>query len=92
MRTILCTLNMAKKNRNGGFYQLGIDNKCVPIYQNEQAGERCVFSLLDKYISKLPEEAKAADLFYCRPLQYFKEDGPWYSRQPRGKHILNSMV
>ena len=80
------------KNRNGGFYQLGIDNKCVPIYRNEQAGERCVFSLLDKYISKLPEEAKAADLFYCRPLQYFKEDGPWYSRQPRGKHILNSMV
>ena len=45
------------KNRNGVFYQLGIDNKCVSIYRNEQAGERCVFSLLDKYISKLPEEA-----------------------------------
>ena len=29
------------KNRNGGFYQLGIDNKSVPIFENVDAGERC---------------------------------------------------
>ena len=51
------------KNRNGGFYQLGVQNKCVPIYRNKEAGERCLVYLLNLYIAKLPDEAKEADLF-----------------------------
>ncbi|MCG8623494.1 MAG: DUF3504 domain-containing protein [Proteobacteria bacterium] len=80
------------KNINGGFYQLGVENKCVPIYRNREAGERCLVYLLDLYISNIPDEAKEADLFYCRPLQVFAESRCWYSRQPRGKHTLNDMV
>ena len=80
------------KNRNGGFYQLGVENKCVPIYRNREAGERCLVYLLDLYISKIPDKAKEADLFYCRPLQVYAECKCWYSRQPRGKHTLNDMV
>ena len=80
------------KNRNGGFYQLGVENKRVPIYRNKDVGERCLVSLLDLYIAKLPDEAKEADVFYCRPLQTFSGSKHWYSRQPRGKHTLNDMV
>lgn len=80
------------KNRNGGFYQLGVENKCVPIYRNREAGERCLVYLLDLYISKILDKAKEADLFYCRPLQMFAESNCWYSRKPRGKHTLNNMV
>ena len=35
------------KNRTGGFYRLGIDNKSVPIFRNVHAGECCLVSLLD---------------------------------------------
>ena len=52
------------KNRNGGFYQLGVENKRVPIYRNKEAGERCLVSLLDLYISKLPEEAAPTNVFW----------------------------
>ena len=38
------------KNRNGGFYQLGVENKCVPIYRNREAGERCLVYLLSQFI------------------------------------------
>lgn len=31
-------------------------------------------------------------MFYCRPLQRTADDGPWYSKQPRGKHLLNDMA
>lgn len=81
------------KNRNGGFYQLHVENKVVPIFKNPEAGSRCLVSLLDLYIEKLPPIAKTQDLFYCRSLQkYDPERGPWYSNQPRGKHYLSEMV
>ena len=90
------------KNRNGGFYQLHIENKVVPIFKNPGAGCRCLVSLLDqkalkschqKSIEKLPPIAKTQDLFYCRSLQkYDPERGPWYSNQPIGKHYLSEMV
>ena len=72
------------KNRNGSFKQ--------PIYSCPQAGDRCPVSLLDKYISKLPEEAKEKDLFYVRPLESTAESADtheiWYSAVPIGKHTL----
>ena len=49
------------KNRNGGFYQLQVPNKNVQIHKNESSGERCLVSLLDLYISKLPKTAKEKD-------------------------------
>ena len=80
------------KNRTGGFYQLGIDNKSVPMFKNVHAGERCLVSLLDLYLSKLPQAAIDKDIFYCKPLERFDKDSHWYSQQPRGKHTLANMV
>ena len=80
------------KNRNGGFFLLHVDNKEVSIFTNPTASQRCLVSLLGKYFSKIPEKAKKADTFYCRPLDKFRDDGPWYSVQPRGKHALSEMV
>ena len=69
------------KNRNGSFRQLRVKNKVVPLYPCPEAGERCPVHILDKYISKLPSEAKEKNLFYVRPLEKFTTDvdGPWYS-------------
>jgi integrase len=66
-----------------------VENKSVPIFKNPAAGDRCLVSLLDKYLSKLP---CGTDVFYCRPLAKYVEDGPWYSKQPKGKHLLSDMV
>ena len=80
------------KYRNGGFYQLHVDNKRVEILKNPEAGRHCLVSLLDLYLEKLPPEAKEKDIFYCRPLQCCKDKTVWYSAQPRGKHFLNNIV
>lgn len=80
------------KNRNGGFFQLDVENKNVTIYRSESNGERCLVSLLDLYLSKLPQAAFEQDIFYCRPLDQYGRDGPWYSKQPKGKHSLSKMV
>ena len=77
------------KNRNGGFFQLYVDNKIVEIHENKDAGERCLVYLLDLYLSKILQRAKDRDIFYCKPLQkYTCESDVWYSEQPRGKHFL----
>ena len=41
----------------------------VTIVANKAAKEKCPVFILDTYISKLPEEAKKNDLFYCRAIQ-----------------------
>ena len=38
------------KNRNGGFYQLQVENKSVSMFKNDVAGERCLVYLLDLYL------------------------------------------
>ena len=38
------------KNRNGGFYQLDVENKNVEIYKNTTDGKHCLVSLLDLYL------------------------------------------
>ena len=65
---------------------------CSYIYRNREAGEMCLVYLLNLYNSNIPDEAKEADLFNCRPLKVFAESKHWYSRQRRGKHTLNDMV
>jgi hypothetical protein len=82
------------KNRNGSYTQLHIRSKTVPLYPNPELGNRCPVSILDKYISKLPQIARDKDIFYARPLQKIPidEDAPWYAPVPIGKHSLQTMV
>ena len=47
--------------------------------------------ILDKYISKLPEEAKEKDLFYVRPLEKISSlSKPWYSSVSIRQHSLHT--
>ena len=80
------------KNHNGGFFQLDVEKKNVSIFRNEEAGKRCLVDLLDNYLKRLSPGAIEKELFYCKPLENFRKDGPWYCVQPRGKHYLNNMV
>lgn len=52
---VTCTVNIAPKNRNGGLFQLHVDNKEVLIFKNPSEVQRCLVSLLDMYLSSLPE-------------------------------------
>ena len=69
-----------------------MENKNVTIHRNESSGDQCLLTLLDLYMSKLPPAAFQQDIFYYRPSDDYKSDGPWYSQQPRGKHYLSKMV
>lgn len=83
------------KNRNGGFNQIRIENKVVPIFPCSEAGVRCYFSILETYISKLPPVAHEKDWFYMKPLGdnvVSKPGKPWYAAQPCGENKLATMV
>ena len=86
------------KNRSGGLAQLHLKNKCVEIYRNLEAGDRCHCRILDLYISKLPSEAKDKDLFYVRPMEKTNSSIPtyersvWYYSIPVGRNKLAQMV
>ena len=81
------------KNRAGGLKQLKQENKVVHQYESANI-ERCHVLLLDKYISKLPEEAKRKDLFYLRPRTVKPKDhtSPWFTASPIGRHSLSTMM
>ena len=83
----------SSKNRQGGWAQLRLENKRVPIYANPKAGERCHVQILDRYISKLPVQAKERDFFYARPLSAvpFGQEKPWFCSMQIGKNYLSSM-
>lgn len=55
------------KNRSGGVGQLDVSHKVVHQFAHPELGERCHVSLLDRYFSKIPDSAKANDIFYLRP-------------------------
>lgn len=84
----------ASKNRPGGIALLNMDHKCVTIVANPAAGKRCLVSLLDKYISKLPPYAFDKDILYCRALDSVpkNESAPWYMSVAIGKNILNKFT
>ena len=70
----------SSKNKQGGLRQMRVDHKVVTIVSNPAMNERCSVFILDCYISKLAEEAKRKDLFYCRPLtNVTKGSVSWYS-------------
>ena len=60
-------------NRNGGFFQLPVENKNVKIFKNSEAGQRCVVYLLDLYISKLPPGAIEKDIFIVGQLKIIRK-------------------
>ncbi len=76
------------KNRNGSFRKLHLSAKVVPVFASVEAGERCPVLILDRYIRRLPQEARDKDLFYVRPLERALpgDDTPWYSAVPRKAH------
>ena len=82
------------KNHNGSFKQLHVKSKVVPLFACPEAGDRCPVRILDEYISKLPQDAIAHDLFYVRPLENIPPapSSPWYSSVAVGKHTLNQKV
>ena len=81
------------KNRSGGLKQLKQGNKTVHQYESENV-DRCHVIILDKYFSKLPEEAKRKDIFYLKPKVSTPKDPltPWYTAVPIGKHTLQGMM
>ena len=82
----------SSKNRKGGLKELRLEHKSVVIVANPDVGVRCHVYLLDLYISKLPPEAVAKDLFYCRPLQFAPVDKPWFIPVPIGRNLLAKMM
>ena len=81
------------KNRRGEPKQLKMENKIVRHYKSENT-DRCHVLLLDKYIQKLPAEAKPKDLFYMKPKSVAPNDSlaPWFYSIPVGKNTLGSMM
>ena len=82
------------KNRLGTFKKHHISSKVVPIHCQCARGTRCHVHLLDFYLSKLPPEALAKDLFYVRPLEVLPANvnAPWYSTTPVGSCTLSKKV
>ena len=80
------------KNNSGA--NLRVENKIVPVYSNPESRSRCVVSLLDKYISKLPPVAFEKDVFYMRHklATPADSDSPWYEGFPVGKETLCTML
>ena len=77
----------------GGLKQLKQANKVVHQYESSDL-ERCHVLLMDKYVSKMPPEAKGRDLFYLKPKADIPVDlcVPWYTSVPLGKNKLEEMV
>ena len=83
----------ASKNQSGGFAQLSVEHKVVPVYASTAGPERCHIQILDLYLSKLPTEAIQANNFYVRPLRCVPKiaSKPWFSAVPVGRNTLTSM-
>ena len=80
------------KTLHGGFNQLHLPSKSVTIYRDENAGPRCLYTLLSLYFKKLPHNnEKTNDTFYLKPLASHPSK-PWFANVPVGKNILNAMV
>ena len=82
------------KNWSGGIGQLDISHKVVHQFAHSELGEQCHVSLLDKYLSTVPESAKTNDIFYVRSLVKLpeSEDAPWLTSVPVGENQLSKMV
>ena len=61
-------------------------------YQNLSGSGACHVQILDKYLSKLPSQAKEKDVFYLTPNKLVDDSKPWYSLVPIGRNRLGSML
>ena len=70
-----------------------MEHKSVTIVSNPAVGDKCPVFIIDLYISKLPQEAKQQDLFYCCPLPSVPDkcDDPWFIAVPVGKNTFSKM-
>lgn len=74
------------KNLSGGFTDLSIENKIIPI----STRIRCYVKQLDVYLSKISAQAHKLDIFHLRPLPNVPKDAgkPWFAAVPIGEKIL----
>ena len=84
-RECVVDVENGSKNHSGSYKDKG-SNKSVRHYEDPQLGERCYVSILKFYLSKLPESAKDADIFYLRPKAGVPNDpaAPWFIQSPGG--------
>ena len=84
---------MAPRTGRGGIKQLKQENKAVHQYKSACV-ERCHVHLLDKYISKLPPEAREKDIFYLKPRANVPQDpmAPWYLSVPVRRNKIGEMI
>lgn len=81
------------KNRQGGFNSLNVENKVVRQFENASGSGVCHVRILDKYLEKIPPDAKEADVFYLTPVCKITDlSKPWFTKVPVGKNRLNSMM
>ena len=72
-----------------------MENKVVPVFPCPESGVWCHFTILQKYIGKLPPVAFQKDWFYMKPLGdsvATDPSKPWYAAQPCGENKLGGMV
>ena len=91
-----CPLHLYRvrfQERSGGLKQLRQENKVVHQYKSANV-ERFPVRLLDKYISKLPPDAKKNDAFYLKPKANTLHDpmAPWFLNVPVERNTLAGMM
>uniref|UniRef100_A0A1X7V015 ZMYM2-like/QRICH1 C-terminal domain-containing protein n=1 Tax=Amphimedon queenslandica TaxID=400682 RepID=A0A1X7V015_AMPQE len=82
------------KNRSGGIAQLQVQNKVVEIYAVPENEPRCLFYLLNLYLSKLPPYAFENNVFYLWSIKKTPIDPQdvWYDSVPMGKNKLAGLT
>lgn len=80
------------KTFRGGFNQVNLPSKNVTIYRDENAGPRCLCTLLTRYRKRLPNNnEKTNDIFYLKPLGPHPTK-PSFAKVPVEKNKLNAMM
>ena len=80
------------KTFQGGFNQLHLPSKSVTIYRDENAGPRCLYTLLTLYLKRLPSDnEKTKNIIYLKPLASHPTK-PWFANILIEKNKLNTMV
>ena len=75
------------KNSQGGLRQRKLSGKCVRAYDNPERPDRCFVKLLQKYLSRRPDQCPEA--FYLKPLS--AEKNQWYAKSPIGHNTLKNL-
>ena len=75
------------KNQQGGFSNLNVDNKVVRQVENTSGSGICHVRILDKYLEKIPPDAKEANVLYLTPVCKVTDvTKPWFTKVLVGKN------